>query len=507
MKLYYLSIFITIFLFVLYFLTRFFFKKWFKVKKEGGFSLVPFGEKLGATGGLYLFLAPIVAMGWGYLPVIIYTIISLIFLGYPLSFFSTLLPKRFDIKELFNKYKNLKNILLIFLIIFSLILTISFIHYTAELLSQNLSTSTSFLFLIPLSLLFSLVLIRKREDIVPYTVFFIVLLFYIIFLGGFFPIRIPFTLITGKFTWGIILTALLFLFVFLNENYLSRPFSYLSSFLLFVLIFGGIFGPLIGVRIQRETLIPITQSGFFLPTILGVLSFGIFSGFDSLFSIIFTGNEIKGEKDSLSVSLLTSTILSLIAIFSSFSLIIYAKTEGLIKNKDPLTLFQEGTAKFLKFAGITESYSKNFVLFITLVVMFSFMVYVIKTTKKYVEITSEKKNNLLPIILIIIPFVTFFLPKDTFGGITNLWLRLINVNTSMNFLLAGVLLSLVSIVFKQKLYINISKIINLISTVLFIYLIYFSISSKNYLSLVLSIIFLIINIYHIFNLVKIYASE
>ena len=507
MKLYYLSIFLTIFLFVVYFLTRFFYKKWFKVKKEGGFSLLPFGEKLGATGGLYLFLAPIVAMGWGYLPVILYIIISLIFIGYPLSFFSTLLPKRFDVKEVFNKYKNLKNILLIFLILFSLILTISFIHYTADLLSQNLSTSTSFLFLIPLSLLFSLVIIKKKDDIVPYTVFFVVFLFYIIFLGGFFPIRIPFTIITGKFTWGIILTLLLFLFVFLNENYLSRPFSYLSSFLFFVLIFGGIFGPLIGVRIQREPLILNSQSGFFIPTILGILSFGIFSGFESLFSILFTGEEIKGEKDALNTSLLTSTILSLIAIFSSFSLIIFAKSDGLIKNKDPLTLFQEGTAKFLKFAGITESYSKNFVLFITLLVMFSFMVYVIKLTKKYVEKVNEKRNNLISFILIIIPFLTFFLPKDTLGGITNLWLRLINLNTSINFMLAGILLSIVSLVFKQKLYINVSKIINLISIILFLYLTYFSVTTKNYMSLGLSIIFLLINFYHFYNIIKLNAFE
>ncbi|HPB33208.1 MAG TPA: hypothetical protein PLW61_00365, partial [Caldisericia bacterium] len=84
----------------------------------------------------------------------------------------------------------------------------------------------------------------------------------------------------------------------------------------------------------------------------------------------------------------------------------------------------------------------------------------------------------------------------------NLWLRLINVNTSINFLLAGIILSLVSLTFKQKIYINISKIINLISTVLFIYLIYFSISSKDFLSLILSIIFLIINIYHIYHLIK-----
>lgn len=502
MKLYYLSIFITIFLFVVYFLARFFYKKRFKVKKEGGFSLVPFGEKLGATGGLYLFLAPIVAMNWGYLPVIIYTIIALISIGYPLSFFSTLLPKRFDIKEFFNKYKNLKNILLMFLIIFSLTFVTSFIHYTADLLSQNLSTSTSFLFLIPLSLLFSIVIIKKKEDIVPYSVFFIVLLFYIIFLGDFLPIQIPFTIITGKFTWGIILTILLFLFVFLDENYLSRPFSYLSSFLLFVLMFGGIFGPLIGVRIQREPIILTSQYGFFIPTLFGVLSFGIFSGFDTLFSILFTGREIKGERDSLNTSLLTSTILSLIAIFSSFSLIIYAKTDSLIKNKDPLTLFQEGTAKFLKFAGLSENYSKNFVLFITLVVMFSFMVYTIKLTKKYVEINSEKKNKLIPTLLILLPFITFFLPKDTLGGITNLWLRLINVNTSINFLLAGIILSLVSLTFKQKIYINISKIINFISTVLFIYLIYFSISSKDFLSLILSIVFLIINIYHIYRLIK-----
>lgn len=506
MKLYYLSIFLTLFLFVLYFLTRFFYKNWFKVKKEGGFSLVPFGEKLGATGGLYLFLAPIVAMSWGYLPTILYIIIAMVFLGYPLSFFSTLLPKRFDIKEIINRFKNLKNILLLFLILFSLIITISFIHYTADLLSRNLSTSTSFLFLMPLSLLFSLVLIKKKEEIVPYSVFFVVLLFYIIFLGGFFPIKLPFTIITGKFTWGIILTLLLFLFVFLDENYLSRPFSYLSSFLFFVLIFGGIFGPLIGVRIQREPLILTSQYGFFIPTILGILSFGIFSGFDSIFSIFFTGNEIKGEKDAINTSLLTSTIFSLIAIFSSFSLIIYAKTDGLIRNKDPLTLFQEGFAKFLKFSGITESYSKNFVLFLTLLVMFSFMVYSIKLSKKYYEKLNDKKNNLIPLLLIILPFLTFFLPKDTLGGITNLWLRLINLNTSINFLLAAIFFSLISIIFKQKMYINISKVINLISIALFLYLIYFSISTKDFVSLSLSIIFLILNLYHFFNLIKLNAS-
>lgn len=506
MKLYYLSIFLTLFLFVLYFLTRFFYKNWFKVKKEGGFSLVPFGEKLGATGGLYLFLAPIVAMGWGYLPTILYIIIAMVFLGYPISFFSTLLPKRFDIKEILNRYKNLKNILLLFLILFSLIITISFIHYTADLLSQNLSTSTSFLFLIPLSLLFSLVLIKKKEEIVPYTVFFVVFLFYIIFLGGFFPIRIPFTIVTGKFTWGVILTILLFLFVFVDKNYLSRPFSYLSSFLFFVLIFGGIFGPLIGVRIQREHLILTNQYGFFIPTIFGILSFGIFSGFDSIFSILFTGNEIKGEKDVLNTSLLTSTIFSLIAIFSSFSLIIYSKNDGLIKNKDPLTLFQEGFAKLLKFAGISESYSKNFVLFITLLVMFSFMVYSIKLSKKYYEKVNDKNNILMPILLIILPFLTFFLPKDTLGGITNLWLRFINLNTSINFLLAGILFSIISIIFKQRMYINVSKIINLISTILFLYLIYFSISTKDFVSFTLSIIFLLINLYHFYNLIKLNES-
>ncbi|NLI56650.1 hypothetical protein GX420_06700, partial [bacterium] len=152
--------------------------------------------------------------------------------------------------------------------------------------------------------------------------------------------------------------------------------------------------------------------------------------------------------------------------------------------------------------GLSENYSKNFVLFITLVVMFSFMVYTIKLTKKYVEINSEKKNKLIPTLLILLPFITFFLPKDTLGGITNLWLRLINVNTSINFLLAGIILSLVSLTFKQKIYINISKIINFISIALFIYLIYFSISSKDFLSLIVSIIFLIINIYHIYHLIK-----
>ncbi|MCX8094973.1 MAG: hypothetical protein N3D74_02115 [Caldisericia bacterium] len=500
MKLYILSTFVFVILFVLYFLSKLFFEKKFKIKREGGFALIPFGEKLGAVGGAYLFLAPIIAIEWGYIPVIVITIVMTLFFGYPLSFLSTLLNKRLSFKDYLINNKKLKNILLIFLIIFSFLITISFIHYTAELLGQNRGVSTSFLLLVLLSLLFSYFIINKKEDIIPYTIFFAVFLFYIIFLGGFYPLSIPFKIVTEKFTFGIILTALLLIFIFLKDDLLSKPYSYLSSFLIFIILFGGFFGPFIGVRIQREEFILSSSRGSMIPLILGTLSFVAFSGFESLFSILFTSESIKGEKDVSKTSLLPITILSLAGIVSSFSLIIYAKTDSLIKGKDPLTLFQEGMAKYLRFAGLSESYSKNFVLFLTVVVMFSFMVYSLKSLKKYLNLIELKMANPIVVLIILLTFLTFFLPKDIFGGITNWWLRLITVNTSINFLLASILLYFVSQIFKFREYNYISKILNVFSIILFIYLII--INFKDTLPLIISIIFLLISIYSFLSILK-----
>ncbi len=505
MKLYILSSFVFVILFVLYFLSKFFFEKKFKIKREGGFSIIPFGEKLGAVGGIYLFLAPIVAMEWGYIPVIVLTIAMMLFLAYPLSFLSTLLNFRDNLKERLTNNKNLKNVILIFLIIFSFIITISFIHYTTELLGQNRGVSTSFLLLILLSLIFSYFLKTKKDEIIPYTIFFLVFLFYIIFLGGFYPLSLPFKVVTEKFTFGLITTILIILFVFLKDDLFSKPFSYLSSFLIFVILFGGFFGPFIGLRIQREEFIFISSRGSMIPLIFGTLSFVAFSGFESLFSILFTSNEIKGEKDISKVSLLPLTILSLAGIVSSFSLIIYAKTDSLIKGKDPLTLFQEGMAKYLRFAGLSESYSKNFVLFLTVVVMFSFMVYSLKTLKKYLNIIESKRSNLIVLLVIFIVFLTFFIPKDMFSGITNWWLRLINVNTSMNFLLASIMLLTVSYVLKFKEYILISKILNILSIIIFGYLLFINI--KDTIPLLISIIFLLISIFSSYSSFKLKTDD
>lgn len=223
------------------------------------------------------------------------------------------------------------------------------------------------------------------------------------------------------------------------------------------------------------------------------------------FSILFTSESIKGERDISKTSLLPLTIFSLAGIVSSFSLIIYAKTESLIKGKDPLTLFQEGMAKYLRFAGLSESYSKNFVLFLTVVVMFSFMVYSLKTLKKYLNVIESKRANLIVLLIIFIVFLTFFIPKDVFGGITNWWLRLISVNTSMNFLLASIMLLFVSYVLKFKEYILISKILNILSIIIFGYLLFINI--KDVIPLLISIIFLLLSIFSLYSSFKLKSDD
>lgn len=496
MKLYYLSLFSLFVVIVLYFLSKTFFEKLFKIKKKGGFSLVPFGEKIGATGGLYLFLAPIIAMEWGWVPLILYILLGMVFLGYPLSFMSTLLPKRFDIKKLFEGRRNFKDVLTVGLFFFSLLLVISFIQYISDLLVKNPNLSTTFLLFVVLSFLFFFVIKNMKKDIIPMTVFFLVFVFYIMWIGKIFPMKLPFVVITEKFTWGIIITLLLLLFAFLNEEFLSRPFSYLSSYLYYFLIIGGVLGPFIGVRIQRHAFSFSSQNGgILIPMIFAVLTFGIFSGFDSLFSILFTGKATVGEEDTSKASLLPLSFMSLLALVSSFPAIIYAKTDAFLKGKNALDIFQDGMARFILFAGFSKEFGVVIVLFTMIIAMFSFMVYAIKLSGKFYEETTGRKGKTLMLVLIIIPFLTFFMPKESFGGIESLWNKFFLLNTTSNFMFASVFLSLLPLLFKENTFFIIGKVMNLISLgpLLYLFLRYLAISDM--LSLTISVVFIMINIF------------
>ncbi len=496
MKLYYLSLFSLVVVIVLYFLSKTFFEKMFKIKKEGGFSLVPFGEKIGATGGLYLFLAPIIAMEWGWVPLILYILIGMVLFGYPLSFMSTLLPKRFNITALFKERKNFKDVLTIGLFVFSLLLVVSFIQYISDLLVKNPNLSTTFLLFVVLSFLFFFVIKGMKKDIIPMTVFFLVFVFYIIWIGKIFPLKLPFVLITEKFTWGIIITLLLILFAFLNEDTLSRPFSYLSSYLYYFLIIGGVFGPFIGVRIQRHAFSFSSQNGgILIPMIFGVLTFGIFSGFDSLFSLLFTGKRTVGERDTSKASLLPISFLSLLAIVSSFPAIIYARTDAFLKGKDALQIFQDGMARFIHFAGFSKEFGETIVLFTMIIAMFSFMVYAVKLSGKFYEETSGRKGNFIMLLLILIPFITFFLPKESFGGIENMWNKFFLLNTTSNLMLGTVMLSLIPLLFKEDMFFMIGKVLNAISLAALIYLFIRYLAINDMLSLTISVVFIMINIF------------
>jgi len=496
MKLYYLSLFSLIVVIALYFLSKTFFEKMFKIKKEGGFSLVPFGEKIGATGGLYLFLAPIIAMEWGWVPLILYILIGMVLFGYPLSFMSTLLPKRFNITTLFKERKNFKDVLTIGLFVFSLLLVVSFIQYISDLLVKNPNLSTTFLLFVVLSFLFFFVIKGMKKDIIPMTVFFLVFVFYIIWIGKIFPLKLPFVVITEKFTWGIIITLLLILFAFLNEDTLSRPFSYLSSYLYYFLIIGGVFGPFIGVRIQRHAFSFSSQNGgILIPMIFGVLTFGIFSGFDSLFSILFTGKATVGERDTSKASLLPISFLSLLALVSSFPAIIYARTDAFLKGKDALQIFQDGMARFIHFAGFSKEFGETIVLFTMIIAMFSFMVYAVKLSGRFYEETSGRKGKFIMLLLILIPFITFFLPKESFGGIENMWNKFFLLNTTSNLMLGAVMLSLIPLLFKEDIFFMIGKVLNAVSLAALIYLFVRYLAINDMLSLTISVVFIMINIF------------
>ena len=335
--------------------------------------LVLFGHHFSSIAGAGPILGPVIACAvWGWGPAILWIILGSIFVGGVHDFSSLMVSLRNDGRSIGDTTESVMGIrakiLFSLFVWLALILVIAvFAASAAKTIETTPQIAIPTFGIIPTAILVGLMLYRWRMNTIISTVIGIVLLFGLILLGWYVPI---------KWTYYGWLFSLLIAYAYtasiLPVNIILQPRDYLSFFVLF---FGLIVGYL-GVTITHPTIhTPHFVSfkggeGYLFPMMFVTIACGAISGFHSLVASGTTSKQLNNERDAKRIgygAMLTEGVLSTLAVISVCAgLYWYGGPDGfvypeLIKGGNWIVAFGKGYGEITKpilgvlgmFIGIT----------------------------------------------------------------------------------------------------------------------------------------------------------
>jgi len=335
--------------------------------------LVLFGHHFSSIAGAGPILGPVIACAvWGWGPAILWIVLGSIFHGGVHDFSSLMVSLRNDGRSIGDTTESVMGIRA--KIIFSLFVWLALILVIAVFAAsaaKTLETTPEIVIptfgIIPTAILIGFMLYRWRMNTIVSTIIGVILLFGLILLGWYLPIK--WTYYGWLFT---LLIAYAYTASILPVNIILQPRDYLSFFVLF---FGLIVGYL-GVIITHPTIhtphfISFKGSeGYLFPMMFVTIACGAISGFHSLVASGTTSKQLNNERDAKRIgygAMLTEGVLSTLAVISVCAgLYWYGGPDGfvypeLIKGGNWIVAFGKGYGEVTKpilgvlgmFIGIT----------------------------------------------------------------------------------------------------------------------------------------------------------
>ena len=264
--------------------------------------------------------------------------------------------KGLSVGEIVGQYvgKQARNWFLLFAWLALVLVVAVFTILTASAFAANASVATAGFLMLVIAVGMGFAMYRMNMSLPVVTVIGVVLLFLAIWIG----LNAPF-LYFNQITWTWILIVYIFLASTLPVWILLQPRDYLSSFLLYVALIGGI----IGIFIVRPTLVyPSFTSfrtgvGFLFPMLFVTIACGAVSGFHSLVASGTTSKQLDNEKDARMVgygAMLLEGVLAVIALGTAAILTQEAMKTGLTDWGGAVGVFAHGLGKFMAGFGIPE---------------------------------------------------------------------------------------------------------------------------------------------------------
>ncbi|MCW8805134.1 MAG: carbon starvation protein A [Ignavibacteriaceae bacterium] len=309
------------------------------------------GHHFASIAGAGPIVGPVIAAGFGWLPVYLWVIFGAIFIGGVHDYSSIVASVRHQSKSIgyvIQSYIGVsgKKLFLIFawatlilvIAVFTIIISDTFTHIP--------SAATSSILFMLLAVLFGLAIYRFKVPLWAATIVGVILLFLSIPAGNLFPIQL------SGFTWDLILFGYIFLASTAPVWILLQPRDYLNSFFLYALMAGamiGIFFAAPTINIPAFNSFSLDKVGYLFPALFVTVACGAISGFHCIVGSGTTAKQLNKESDGRIIGYGGMLIEGMLAIISLLAVASMVNEEfiNILTTKGPVPAFSLGVARFI----------------------------------------------------------------------------------------------------------------------------------------------------------------
>lgn len=309
------------------------------------------GHHFASIAGAGPIVGPVIAAGFGWLPVYLWVVFGAIFIGGVHDYASIVASIRHQSKSIgfvIQSYLGIngKKLFLIFSWATLILVIAVFTIIVADTFTHIPSAGTSSILFIVLAILFGLALYRFKTPLWIATLVGVIFLFLSIPAGNAYPIQL------NNLTWQLILFAYIFAASVTPVWILLQPRDYLNSFFLYALMilgFIGIFFAAPTINIPTFSTFSLEKVGYLFPALFVTVACGAISGFHSLVASGTTAKQLNKETDGKVVGYGGMLIEGLLAVLSLVAVASMMNKEfiDILVNQGPVPAFSLGVARFI----------------------------------------------------------------------------------------------------------------------------------------------------------------
>ncbi len=309
------------------------------------------GHHFASIAGAGPIVGPVIAAGFGWIPVYLWVVFGAIFIGGVHDYASIVASVRHQSKSIgyvIQQYIGIsgKKLFLIFAWATLILVIAVFTIIVADTFTHIPSAGTSSILFMILAVFFGIAIYRLKVPLWIATLVGVILLFLSIPAGNLFPIQL------SAFSWQLLLFGYIFLASTVPVWILLQPRDYLNSFFLYSLMIGGLVGVFFArpdINIPAFSNFYLDKVGYLFPALFVTVACGAISGFHSLVGSGTTAKQLDKETDGRIVGYGGMLIEGLLAVLSLISVASMVNKEfiDILVTKGPVPAFSLGVARFL----------------------------------------------------------------------------------------------------------------------------------------------------------------